>query len=203
MCWLHLKNHRGKREMTVVFPYYSFIIYRVFLKYFHINILNWYKNVNSPLEGKEWPEIIVQSEPLKIRNFLTSPVSVFNFISTIHIKICSILFWFHFEDDIVNYLSESLFLKNLSESLFLKKTTNLYLVSSRTSQGTPGVHPACLRRMACWRKKPTRGAWWVSPKRVWPDWFNEDLVQSSVCRERNKKKEKEKSNEKDDKYIIQ
>ena len=117
--------------------------------------------------------------------------------------ICSILFWFHFEDDIVNYLSESLFLKNLSESLFLKKTTNLYLVSSRTSQGTPGVHPACLRRMACWRKKPTRGAWWVSPKRVWPDWFNEDLVQSSVCRERNKKKEKEKANEKDVKYIIQ
>ena len=130
VCWLHLKNDRGKREMIVVFPYYSFIIYRVFLKYFHINILNWYKNVNSPLEGKEWPEIIVQSEPLKIRNFLTSPVSVFNFISTIHIKICSILFWFHFEDDIINYLSESLFLKK----------QNLYLVSSRTSQGTPGVH---------------------------------------------------------------
>ena len=113
--------------MIVLFPYYSFIIYRVFLKYFHVNILNWYKNINSPLEGKEWPGFIVHSEPLRTRNFLTSPVSLFIF--TIHIKIYSILLWFHFEDDIINYLSESLFFKK-----------NLYLVSSRTSQGTPGVH---------------------------------------------------------------
>ena len=146
-----LKMIGEKREMLVFFPYYLFIIYRMFLQYFHVNILNWYKNVNSPLEGKEWPEIIVQSEPLRTRNFLTSPVSLFNFIFTIHIKICPILFWFHFEDDIVNYLSESLFLKNLSESLFLKKSFTLFPPGPLR---VPGVHLSLFEKDGRpWRKQ--------------------------------------------------
>lgn len=119
----------------------------MFLQYFHVNMLNWYKNMNSLLEGKEWPEIIVQSEPLRTRKFLTSPVSLFNFIFTIHIEICSILFWFHFEDDIVNYLSKSLFLKSLSESLFLKKNNPL---------------PCFLQDLS--------GYPWGTPKPVWEGW---------------------------------
>lgn len=112
------------KEMIVFFSYYPFIIYRVFLKCFYINILNWYRSTNSPLERREDDlEALPKGNCWGLETtwhllfyFL---ILFFKFVQNYNFFIS---FWFHFKDNIVNYLSKINFLKTL----------HLYLVSSST-----------------------------------------------------------------------
>lgn len=102
--------------MIVFFPYYEFIIYRVFLQCFHVSILSWRRNTSSPLaERGDDPEVLPKVNHRGLETYLTSPASFPDIVFKIHLKItvCSMSFGFRFKDNIVNDLSKMNFLKIL------------------------------------------------------------------------------------------